>query len=185
MDNVFEFKTNSQKTINFLKEDLKSIRTGHASASLVENIIVETYGGSAKLRLLELSTIVTEGPTTIVISPFDSSVTQDIEKAILKSPLGLSPAVQGNRIIIKIPSLSTEQREKFIKIVGEKIEEKKVQIRYHRDNSRKNIKTKFEDKEMTEDEKFRIEKEIDNESVKFMDQINLIKENKIIEIKDV
>lgn len=185
MDNVSEFKQNSQKTIDFLKEDLKSIRTGHASASLVENIIVETYGGTAKLRLLELSTIVTEGPTTLVISPFDSSVTQDIEKAILKSPLGLSPAVQGNRIIIRIPSLSTEQREKFIKIVAEKIEEKKVQVRNHRDNSRKNIKTKFENKEISEDEKFRLEKEIDNEATKFMDQINLIKENKIIEIKEV
>ena len=185
MDNVSEFKNNSQKTIDYLKEDLKSIRTGHASASLVENIIVETYGGSAKLRLLELSTITAEGPSTLIISPFDSSVTQDIEKAILKSPLGLSPAVQGNRIIIRIPSLSTEQREKYIKIVSEKIEEKKVQIRNHRDNSRKNIKTKFESKEMSEDEKFRLEKEIDNETTKYMDQINLIKENKIIEIKEV
>lgn len=185
MDFITEFKTSSQKTIDFLKEDLKSIRTGHASASLVENIIVETYGGSAKLRLLELSTIATEGPTTLVITPYDPSVTQDIEKAILKSPLGISPAVQGNRIVIRIPSLSTEQREKFIKIVGEKIEEKKVQVRNHRDNSRKNIKTKFENKEITEDEKFRLEKEIDNETVKFMDQINLIKENKIIEIKEV
>lgn len=185
MDNVYEFKQNSQKTIDFLKEDLKSIRTGHASSSLVENIIVETYGGSAKLRLLELSTIITEGSSTLVITPFDSLVTQDIEKAILKSPLGFSPAVQGNRIIIRIPSLSTEQREKFMKIVGEKIEEKKVQVRNHRDNSRKDIKTKFENKEITEDEKFRLEKEIDNETTKFMDQINLIKENKIIEIKEV
>jgi ribosome recycling factor len=185
MDNVSEFKQNSQKTIDFLKEDLKSIRTGHASASLIENIIVETYEGTAKLRLLELSTISTEGPATLVIVPFDSSVTQDIEKAILKSPLGLSPAVQGNRIIIRIPGLSTEQREKYIKIVGEKIEEKKVQIRNHRDDSRKILKTKFENKEITEDEKFRLEKEIDEETSKFMDQINLIKENKIIEITAV
>jgi len=185
MDNISEFKQNAQKTIDFLKEDLKSIRTGHASASLVENIIVETYGGTTKLRLLELSTISTEGPSTIVVIPYDASVTQDIEKAILKSPLGLSPAVQGNRIIIRIPNLSTEQREKFIKIVGEKIEEKKVQIRNHRDNSRKILKTKFENKEITEDEKFRIEKEIDNETTKFMDQINLIKENKTIEITEV
>lgn len=185
MDNVSEFKQNSQKTVDFLKLDLKSIRTGHASASLIENIVVDTYGGSAKLRLLELSTITTEGPSTLIISPFDSSVTQDIEKAILKSPLGLSPAVQGNRIIIKIPSLSTEQREKFIKVVNEKIEEKKVQIRNHRDNSRKILKAKFENKEVTEDERFRLEKEIDNETAKFIDQINLIKENKIAEIKEV
>ena len=68
MDNVSEFKNNSQKTIDYLKEDLKSIRTGHASASLVENIIVETYGGSAKLRLLELSTITAEGPSTLIKS---------------------------------------------------------------------------------------------------------------------
>ena len=185
MDVVSTFNQQADKTIAALKEDLKSIRTGRASPSLVENLTVETYGGQTKLRLLELATITTEGASSLLISPYDPSVIQDIERAILKSPLGLTPATQGTRIVIRIPSLNTEQREKYIKDVGEKIEEKKVTIRNHRDDSRRTIKNSFEKKEMSEDEKYRLEKEIDSQSTKFMEEINVIKENKEKEILEV
>lgn len=185
MDIVQEFKTNCQKSLEHLKEDLKSIRTGRSNPSLVENIVVEAYGGSTKLRMLELATIVTEGPSALSITPFDPTVLQDIEKAILKSPLGMSPIVQGSRIIIKIPALSTEQREKFIKLVGEKVEEKKVQIRGNRDDARRTLKNQFEKKETTEDIKFRVEKEIDEAAQKLMEEIDLIREKKEQEIREV
>jgi len=185
MDIISTFSQQANKTIQSLKEDLKSIRTGRASPSLVENLSVETYGGQTKLRLLELATIMTDGPSSLSIIPFDPSTLQDIEKAILKSPLGLTPAVQGSKIIIRIPSLNSEQREKYIKIVGEKVEEKKVTIRNQRDDVRKIIKTSFEKKEMSEDEKYRQEKEIDIQSTKFMEEINVIKENKEKEIREV
>jgi ribosome recycling factor len=185
MDIVSSFYQQAAKTISSLKEDLKSIRTGRASPSLVENLTVETYGGQSKLRLLELATIMTEGASSISISPYDPSVIQDIEKAILKSPLGLTPSTQGTRIIIRIPSLNTEQREKYIKVVREKVEEKKVTIRNQRDNSRRTIKNAFENKEMSEDEKYRLEKEIDVQTTKFMEEINIIKEGKEKEIMEV
>lgn len=185
MDVTSEFKTNSQKTIDSLKEDLKSIRTGRATPSFVENIIVEAYNGTTKLRLMELSTITTDGPAALSIVPFDPSTLQDIERAILKSPLGMSPIVQGSRIIIKIPALSGEQREKFIKLVGEKVEERKVMIRNNRDNARRSVKNMFEKKEITEDEKFRIEKEVDTASQKFMEEIQTIRDKKEQEIREV
>lgn len=185
MDIISTFSQQANKTIDFLKEDLKSIRTGRASPSLVENLSVETYNGQTKLRLLELATIMTDGPSSLSIIPFDPSILQDIEKAILKSPLGLTPAVQGSKIIIRIPSLNSEQREKYIKIVGEKVEEKKVTIRNQRDNARKIIKTSFEKKEMGEDEKYRLEKEIDSQTTKFMEEIEIIKESKTKEIMTV
>jgi len=185
MDITLQFKQNAQKVIDSLKEDLKSIRTGRASPSLVENLIVETYGGSTRLKLMELSTIVTEGPIALSIAPFDPSTIQDIERAILKSPLGLSPIVQGNRVILKIPSLSTEQREKFIKTAAEKIEEKKNQIRNLRDDIRKSIKNSFEKKETTEDEKFRLEKKVDNISTQFVEEIQIIRDKKETEIREV
>ncbi len=185
MDIVSSFNQLASKTISSLKEDLKSIRTGRASPSIVENLTVETYGGQSKLKLLELATITTDGPSSILIIPFDPSIIQDIEKSILKSPLGLTPAVQGSKIIIRIPSLNTEQREKYIKIVGEKVEEKKVTIRNHRDDARRIIKTAFEKKEMSEDEKYRLEKDIDTRSTKFMENINSVKENKEAEIREV
>lgn len=185
MDAILFFSQQANKTIQSLIEDLKSIRTGRASPSLVENLSVETYGGQTKLRLLELATIMTDGPSSISIIPFDPSIIQDIEKAILKSPLGLTPSVQGSKIIIRIPSLDSEQREKYIKIVGEKVEEKKVTIRNHRDNARKIVKTSFEKKEMGEDEKYRLEKEIDTKAAKFMEDINNIREAKENEIREV
>ena len=185
MDIVSTFNQQATKTVASLKEDLKAIRTGRASPSLVENLVVETYGSQTKLRLLELSTIMTDGPSSLTITPFDPSTLQDIEKAILKSPLGLTPSVQGSRIIIRVPSLNTEQREKYVKVVGEKIEEKKVTIRNQRDNARKIIKTSFEKKEMGEDEKYHLEKEIDNQATKFMEEINNIRENKEKEIMEV
>lgn len=185
MDATQEFKAKSQKAIDFLKEDLKSIRTGRATPSLVENIVVEAYGGSTKLRLMEMATIVTEGPAALSITPFDPSTIQDIERSILKSPLGMSPVTQGSRIIIKIPPLSEEQREKFIKLSSSKVEEKKVQIRANRDDARKIIKEKFEKKEITEDEKYRVEKEIDNASQKLMEEIEIIRDKKEQEIREV
>lgn len=180
-----EFQQIVVKMILHLREDLKSIRTGRASPSLVENLIVETYGGQTKLKLLELAHLTTEGPAQIVVTPFDPSTTSDIEKSILKSPIGFSPQVQGVRIIIKIPPLSEEQRQKLGKIVAQKIEEKKMAIRNVRDDARRKIKISFEKKEITEDEKFRQEKEIDTETQKYMDEIMSIKDLKEKEIMEV
>jgi len=185
MDPLSEFKLASQKVIEGLKEDLKSIRTGRANPSLVENMLVDAYGGQSKLRLLELATITTDGVSALSIIPFDPSVISDIEKSILKSPLGISPLVQGNKVTLKIPALSEEQREKFIKYVGQKVEERKGIIRNLRDNARKSIKLSFEKKEMTEDDKFRQEKEIDLASQKYMEEIELHREHKKVEIREV
>lgn len=182
---IDEFNKGSEKTITSLKETLKSIRTGRANPSLVENLIIETYGGQTKLKLLELASIVTEGPTVLVITPFDPSILPDIEKGILKSPLGINPAVQGNKIIIRIPPLSTEQRQKMVKIVNQEVETKKMSIRNLRDDIRKQIKIKFESKELTEDDKFRLEKEIDNLTQKRSEEIKIIKEKKEQEILEV
>ncbi|NMB83786.1 ribosome recycling factor [Candidatus Roizmanbacteria bacterium] len=182
---IADFKQNSQKIFSSLKENLKTVRTGRASPSLVENLMVETYGGQAKLRLFELASITTDGPTVIAILPFDPSVISDIEKAILKSPLGLSPQTQGNRILLRLPPLSEEQREKMTKLVGQMIEEKKNHIRSLRDDARKKIKLMFEKKEITEDDKYRLEKEIDNENQINTEEIQKIKENKDKEIHEV
>ncbi len=179
---VSHFQQAAQKSIDYLKDDLKSIRTGKSNPSLLENLIVETYGGQTKLKLSELATILTEGPTALVVTPYDPSTLQDIEKAILKSPLGTSPSVQSNKIVARIPPLSQEQREKFVKIVNQKIEERKNMIRNMRDESRRKVKTLFESKELSEDEKFRLEKEIDIATQKLMEEIQQLKNRKEKEI---
>ena len=180
-----QFKTSSQKVIEQLKEELKSIRTGRANPAMVENLIVEAYGGQSKLRIMEMATITNEKPLVLAIAPFDPSTVSEIEKAILKSPMGFSPRPQNNKILITIPPLSEEQREKMVKIINQTIEIHRQSIRNHRDEVRKKIRSDFEEKRITEDDKFRAEKEIDALAQKIMEKIQTIKEKKDAEIREV
>ena len=179
------FKTNIQLTITALKEELKSIRTGRANPAMVEDLIIEAYGGSTKLRLKELATITTDGASALLIAPFDPSTIIDIEKGILKSPLGISPQTQGIRITIRIPPMSQEQRDKFVKLVGQMIEEKRSIVRNHRDDIRKKVRDEFDEKNLTEDDKYRLEKEIDTLTQKANEDIASVKAAKDAEIQQV
>jgi ribosome recycling factor len=168
-----------------LKDDLKIIRTSHASPALLENIEVEAYNGAMKMKLMELATITNESPTVLAVIPFDPSITQDVERAIRKSPLGLSPSTQTNKILITVPSLSDEQRGKYVKLVNEMAEASRHILRGYRDDARKKIKHAIEAKEMSEDEKFRIEKLVDDETQKANAQIEYVKDKKEKEIMTV
>lgn len=185
MDLTSSFDKQLQQVIAALKEDLKGFRTGRANPALVEPLMVDAYGGSTKMKLMEMATITTEGPSAIVITPYDPSTSADIEKAILKSPLGISPQVNGAKITLRIPPMTQEQREKFVKLVGQKTEEKKGVVRNQRDEVRKKIKTMFDNKELTEDDKFRLEKEIDTITQKANSELASIRESKETEIRQV
>ncbi len=181
-DILQEFKTNIQKHIELLKEELKTIRTGRAQGSMVEGIVVETYGGSMKMKILELGSITTEGSSTIIITAFDSSTVQDIEKAIMNSPLGLTPKTDGNVLTIRIPAMNEEQRLKYTKVLSQQIEETKQSIRYAREDIRKKVKILMDEKDITKDEHFRLEKEIDNLTRASSDTLQEIKNRKEEEI---
>jgi len=177
----------SQITVhtNRLREELKGIRTGRAHTGMIEGILVETYGGSMKMKLQELASITTEGNDGLVIMAFDPSTVSDIEKAILASPLGISPKTEGSRIIIRIPPLSEEQRLKFVKLVSQMIEETKNAIRRDREEVRRDIKRTFDEKKITEDDKFRLEKDIDAHIGTSNAELISIKEKKEQEIMAV
>ncbi|MDA1317022.1 MAG: ribosome-recycling factor [bacterium] len=175
-DILQEYKANIQARIDKLKEEFKSIRTGRAQGSMVENIVVETYGGSMKMKILELASITTEGSSTIIITAFDPSTVQDIEKAILTSPIGLTPKTEGNVLIIRIPAMNEEQRIKYTKVLSQQVEETKQSIRYARDDIRKKVKVMMDEKDITKDENFRLEKEIDN--------LTRLSSNELQELKD-
>lgn len=182
---VSNFKTVVQNTIAHLKEDLKSVRTGRAAPGLIEGLMVETYGGSTVMKLRDIATITNEGSDALIVVPFDPSTVTDIEKAIQKSPLGLNPQTQGNRIIVRIPPLSQEQREKYIKLISQKVEEHRVSIRNERDGARKKIKNQHDAKEISEDERFRLEKDIDTITQSSTEEIQAIKEHKERDIMEV
>lgn len=185
MENFIEkYLTQSKRHIDNLIEELKSIRTGKANSGMLENMQVTAYGGM-KMKLVEIASVMTEGNDAIVVVPFDPSTTQDIEKSILSSPLGITPKTEGNRITVRIPPLSEEQRLRFTKLVSQMIEDTKNAMRRERESVRKDIKRAFDEKTLTEDEKFRYEKEIDTMIAKQNEHLSELKTKKDAEIMSV
>jgi ribosome recycling factor len=180
-----DYRQRLVKTIEAFKTDLSGLRTGKTSPSLVENIIVETYGGTTKMKLQELSTITSDGPQSLLVTPFDASTVRDIENAIINSPLHLSPSMDGRSIRLKIPPLTEDQRKQMTKIVSQKAEETKNKIRLGRDEIRKKVKQNFEDKVLSEDERSRVEKNIEKITQEFSLQTDTIKEKKESELMSI
>jgi len=161
MDNVRqETQQKMQKVLEVLRADLATVRTGRAAPSLVENIIIKAYGGTQKLKLMELATITSTDPQTLMITPFDKSIVNDIQKGILESNIGLTPSSDGNIIRIAIPPLSEERRQELIRLMKQKVENGKIQIRQVRHEAINIVKKRFADKEISQDDLTRLEKEI-------------------------
>jgi ribosome recycling factor len=129
-DILLEAEDKMIKTEQVVVNEFAGVRTGKASASLVENIIVEVYG--SQMRIRELAGITTPESRMLVIQPWDATSIQPIEKAIQKSNLGLSPAVQGKIIRIAFPELSQERRLEFVKIIKKMSEDGRVAVRHVR-----------------------------------------------------
>src|SRR5215469_1335178 len=121
-------KEKLDKVLDVLKDDLATIRTGRATPTLVENIVITAYGGSAKLKVMELATISATDNQTLVLTPYDASVTNDIQKGIEAANAGLTPIVDGNILRIKIPPLSLDRRQELIKAMRHKLENGRVMI---------------------------------------------------------
>ncbi len=186
MDDILQkFKSQIELTVELLAEELKGIRTGRANTAMVENMSIQTYGGSTTLKLRELATITTEGPITIAITAFDPSTVKDIEKAILTSPIGINPQTEGHKIFLRIPPMSEEQRKKYVKLVSQLIEDSKNTIRHERDETRKVIKRGFDEKSISEDDRYRTEKEIDTLTSSTSTKLHELKEKKEKEIMEV
>lgn len=158
MFNFGELKENVRGVEEWLSKEFSVIRTGKASPSILDFVLVEAYG--SKMSIKELANIVVEDVKTVRIEPWDASVGKNIEKAINLSNLGLSvaPFEKGLRIIF--PDLTSERREQFIKVVKNKLEEARVSLRGLRDKTSKAIEEKEKAGGMGEDDKFRLKEEM-------------------------
>ena len=119
-------KAKMQKAIEVLRDDFGTVKTGKAAPQLVENVVINAYQGTARLKIMELATIHVVDPSTIAITPFDQSVLRDIEKGLSDSQMGLGIAVDGALVRITIPPLTQERREEFVKMVHKKAENGKI-----------------------------------------------------------
>jgi len=158
--------------LRVLFDDLASIRTGRSTPALVENVVVSAYGGAQRLKVMELATITTPDPQTLIIEPWDKSIIGEIRQGILAANVGLNPVIDGSILRIAMPPLTTEDREKYIKLLNTKLEHARVQIRQIRGDVMRTLKESFEKKEITEDERFSFEKKLQEITDEYIDNIN-------------
>lgn len=178
-------RSKMQAALDVLTSDIGSLRTGRATPSLVENIICPAYGGTQRLKVLELATITVPDPNQIIINPWDKSIIGDIRKGIVEANTGLNPSIDGEIIRIVIPPMTTEDREKYVKLLSGKLENGKVGIRQVRGDAMHEIKNKFESKEITEDDKFALEKKLQEITDEFIAKIEQLGEKKKAELLQI
>ena len=155
---LLEAEDKMLKTEQVLVNQLTGVRTGKASAALVENIQAEVYGSMMRLR--ELGSITSPEPRQLVITPWDNGALQPIEKALQKANLGLSPVVQGRLIRLTFPELSTERRVEFVKLAKKMTEDSRVSIRHVRRDALEELKKAVKASETSEEEQEQVEKEV-------------------------
>lgn len=157
-DILLEAEEKMMKTEEVVLHEFSGIRTGKASPSLIENILVEVYGSNMRIR--ELAGITTPEPRMLLIQPWDAGTLHPIEKAIQKTNLGLNPAVDKKFIRIVLPELSVERRTEFTKIVKKMAEDGRVAIRHVRRDALEALKKEAKSGGVTEDQVEGAEKEV-------------------------
>ncbi len=178
-------RTKMQQTVDLVSSDAGGIRTGRANSSLIEDLIIDAYGGTQKLKIKELSTITVPDAQTIVLDPWDKSIIGDMRKGITLANIGLNPSIDGEIIRISFPPLTTEDREKYVKLLSTKLENGKVMIRQLRGEAMRDVRESFEKKEISEDEKFDFEKkiqEITDEHIGKIEEIGKRKREELLQI---
>jgi ribosome recycling factor len=171
------------RTIEVIKKDFASIRTGRASLALIDGIVVNYYDTQTPLQ--QLATLSIPESRQIAIQPWDQKIIPDIEKAILKSDLGLTPMNDGKIIRINIPPLTEERRKQLVKAVKKKAEEAKVSIRNIRRDANEDLKRLEREKHLSEDDVKKVQEEtqkITDSFIAKVDEVLGLKEKEIMEV---
>lgn len=172
-----------QQAVDHLKDELKSIRTGHANPAVLDNVKIEVYGTQMKIR--DLASVSTPEPRQILIAPYDASTKDAISKGIEKANIGLRPIVDGNSVRLNVPPMDESQRKDMVKICHKKQEEAKVSIRNVRRDSMKSIQDQKTKGDLAEDQLKKFEKEIQNLTDKFCktaEELSLSKEKEVMHV---
>ncbi len=181
-DIIKKTRIDFDKVIDFYEKDISSIRTGRVSASLVENIMVDSYG--TKMPLKQVASINISGPRAISIQPWDKTLNQVIEKAISQSDLGVNPSTDQDSINIFLPPLTEEFRTNLVKILNEKSEDARVSLRKVREEYWKEIQDGFKDGLIREDDKFKGKDDLQKTVDEYNQKIENISDRKKKEIME-
>ncbi len=182
-DVIIEMSEKMEKTVEAFKVELSKVRTGRASLSLLDDISVDAYGSSMPLN--QVGTLTIPESRMIAIQPWDPQLVNAIEKAIMKSGIGLTPISDGKVIRLNIPQLTEETRKDLVKQVKKVAEEFRVAIRNVRRDAIDTLKKLKKDKELSEDDLFKLQDQAQEETnlyVKEIDDITASKEKEVMEV---
>ena len=180
---IQELKQKYNNLYNHYFDQLKTIRTNKISSSLLDNIIVEAYG--TKQNLNTLGNISVQVPNILIIEVWDFSIVNDVVKALETSNLNIPVQKEQNKIKLIFPPVTEERRLELLKTVNQEKEKANVSIKQLRDETMKEISKDFKDKKISEDDKFKFEKEVQKEIDNFKEEIESLTEKKNKEIKTV
>ncbi len=182
-DVIFEMAEKMEKSVDAFKNELSKIRTGRASLGLLDDISVDAYGSNMPLN--QVATLTIPESRLIAIQPWDPQMLPAIEKAILKSSIGLTPVSDGKIIRLNIPQLTEERRKELVKQVKKIAEDHRIAIRNVRRDGNDTLKKQKKDKEISEDDLFKLQDEAQSETnsyVKQIDEITASKEKEVMEV---
>ena len=179
---LLEAEEHMEKSVNILKDEYRRLRTGRASAGLIESIRVDYYGAPTPLK--QMAHIGVQEGQMLVIRPYDPTVLKDIEKAILGSDLGITPQNDGKMIRLSVPSLSTERRRQLAHRVKELAEEARIAIRNIRRDANKHLDRLEKEKQLSEDVRDASKDEVQEFTRQYEDQVGTLVDEKTAEIME-
>lgn len=176
-------KEDFNKALEYLRHDISSLRTGRATPALVEDVPIEAYGSRQPLKAVASITI--QDAKTIAVEPWDKGLTPAVESGIRASQLGINPVNNGKVILLPLPELTQDRRQELIKVLHQKLESARVAIRQIREDVRVQINQQEKDKVIGEDEKFRLQDELEKMVKEYNDKIREVGEDKEKEINTI
>lgn len=184
MDIIHTHSPEFDKSIDHLKQEISALRTGRATPLLVEDVSIEAYGGKQPLKAL--ASIFVVDAKTLQIQPWDKSILSAIESGIRNNPtLGLNPVNDGTLIRLVLPDLTAERRQELIKVLHQKLENAKISVRKVREDVREAVQSAEKGKEISEDEKFALQEELEKMVKEYNEKIRVIGEEKEKEIQKI
>ena len=178
-----ETEERMQKAFQYIQDKVKKMRTGSAHSSLLEGILVSSYGSEQELK--HIASISCPDARSLVISPWDQNTLKDIESALVKSDLGMAPQRDGKVIRLRVPELTADRRQELIRAFKKDVEKVRVEFRQIRKIMNEKVKKALKEKEINEDIAKDVESDIQNKTDQFIKKVNELSEKKQRELMQV
>jgi len=182
-DAIKESETKMQKALEVLKKNFSAVRTGRANPALLDHVSVDYYGSPVPLK--QLASIAVPEPRQLLVTPYDKTSAQAIEKAIMTSDLGINPKREAGVIRLMLPEPSEERRKEMVKVIKKEAEESKVAIRNVRREANDSLKKQKNEKKITEDDEKSLDKKVQDLTNKYcsdVDQLVATKQKEVMEV---